>query len=161
MDRRKGRAPGLIDIYVARRVRQRRLEVGCSQELLAARLGVAVQQIQKYEHGVNRIPASRLIAIAAILEAPVDGFYAGARPLRSIRFKVDDLSLRLDVCDLLIAWADAESDVQRRSILEMVQAALRGQQLKERAPIAFLPRPVRVFSPPSRRPEPDRASAGW
>ena len=65
------------DVALGQRVRARRLEIGMSQERLAELLGVTFQQVQKYEKGVNRIAASRLLDIADALEMPVAQFYEG------------------------------------------------------------------------------------
>jgi transcriptional regulator with XRE-family HTH domain len=66
-----------IDRRIGQRVKSRRLEIGLSQEALAEALGVTFQQVQKYEKGVNRISASRLFEIAAVLNVPVGHFYDG------------------------------------------------------------------------------------
>jgi transcriptional regulator with XRE-family HTH domain len=44
---------------------------------LANQLGLAFQQVQKYESGANRVSASRLAAIADILGVPISFFFAG------------------------------------------------------------------------------------
>jgi transcriptional regulator with XRE-family HTH domain len=49
-----------------------------SQEKLGDALGLTFQQVQKYEKGANRIGASRLQQIAAILQVPVSFFFEGA-----------------------------------------------------------------------------------
>src|SRR5690606_24851694 len=49
--------------------------LGLSQERLGDSLGITFQQIQKYEKGTNRVGASRLQAIASILEVPVSFFF--------------------------------------------------------------------------------------
>jgi transcriptional regulator with XRE-family HTH domain len=67
--------PNPIDAYVGSRVRMRRLMLGMSQERLADRIGVTFQQVQKYEKGTNRIGASRLQTIAAVLAIPVSYFF--------------------------------------------------------------------------------------
>lgn len=67
--------PNPIDAYVGSRVRMRRLMLGMSQERLADRIGVTFQQVQKYEKGTNRIGASRLQTIAAVLAIPVSFFF--------------------------------------------------------------------------------------
>lgn len=51
-----------------------------SQERLAQVLGVTFQQIQKYETGANRVPASRLLDISQALDLPVEQFFEGLRP---------------------------------------------------------------------------------
>ena len=63
------------DIAVGRRVRQRRVLLGMSQEKLAEALGLTFQQVQKYENGANRVSASRLLDISNVLGVPVSFFF--------------------------------------------------------------------------------------
>lgn len=55
------------DRHVGRRLRERRLQRGMPLAGLAPALGLSVQQLRKYEAGVNGIPASRLPQLAALL----------------------------------------------------------------------------------------------
>ncbi len=66
-----------VDAHVGRRLRQRRIALGISQEQLGSELGLTFQQIQKYEKGQNRISAGRLYKIAQILSVSVEHFYEG------------------------------------------------------------------------------------
>jgi transcriptional regulator with XRE-family HTH domain len=52
--------------------------LGMSQEKLGEKLGITFQQVQKYEKGTNRVGASRLQAIASILDTPVSFFFEDA-----------------------------------------------------------------------------------
>lgn len=70
--------PNPIDVYVGSRIRLRRNMLGLSQEKLGENLGITFQQIQKYEKGTNRVGASRLQAIASILNVPVAFFFEDA-----------------------------------------------------------------------------------
>jgi transcriptional regulator with XRE-family HTH domain len=63
------------DVEVGRRIRIRRLERQMSQTELATRLGVTFQQVQKYEKGLNRVGAGRLMRVAEALEVPVSFFF--------------------------------------------------------------------------------------
>ena len=54
------------------------LLLGMNQETLAKGLGLTFQQVQKYEGGANRVSASRLSAIADLLNVPVAYFFGGA-----------------------------------------------------------------------------------
>lgn len=63
-----GRIVTDIDVQIGKRIRAKRLSKGMSQEKLADLLGVTFQQVQKYEKGVNRVAASRLIYIGRALE---------------------------------------------------------------------------------------------
>lgn len=69
------RLPNPVDIQVGSRVKMRRLMLGMSQEKLADGLGITFQQVQKYEKGTNRVGASRLQAIATILDVPPSFFF--------------------------------------------------------------------------------------
>ncbi|HYE01020.1 MAG TPA: helix-turn-helix transcriptional regulator [Alphaproteobacteria bacterium] len=66
-----------VDAHVGARVRLRRKLLGLSQTALGDALGVAFQQVQKYERGTNRISSSTLYAIARVLEVPVAYFFEG------------------------------------------------------------------------------------
>ncbi len=66
-----------VDVHVGQRVRQRRYLAGMTQQQLAERVGTKAQQIQKYETGTNRISASRIWDIAAVMEVPVSFFFEG------------------------------------------------------------------------------------
>ena len=65
-----------IDKHVGERIRYRRILLGLSQQRLAQDIGLTFQQIQKYEKGVNRISASRLLEIAMVLGVPINFFFA-------------------------------------------------------------------------------------
>lgn len=64
-----------IDLRVARRVRERRLRIGMTQQKLAQMIGVAFQQAHKYERGLSRISAGRLFHIATALGVPIIYFF--------------------------------------------------------------------------------------
>lgn len=67
-----------IDVAVGARIRIRRQELRMSQQTLGEHLGVSFQQVQKYEHGANRISASMLVKAARALDCP-GGFLLGPR----------------------------------------------------------------------------------
>lgn len=69
-----------IDKRLGQRLRNRRLEIGMSQERLAELLGVTFQQVQKYEKGVNRMAASRLFHASAAVDMPIAQFFHGLQP---------------------------------------------------------------------------------
>jgi transcriptional regulator with XRE-family HTH domain len=64
-----------VDVHVGARIRLRRMIVGMSQEQLGGAVGVAFQQVQKYERGVNRVSAGRLYDLALALDVPVSFFF--------------------------------------------------------------------------------------
>ncbi len=71
----KAKSTNAIDGYVGERVRLRRKMLGMSQARLAEALGITFQQIQKYEKGINRIGASRLLRMAEIFGVTVGYFF--------------------------------------------------------------------------------------
>jgi len=73
-----------IDMFIGERIRQRRLELGWTQETLATQLKISYQQIQKYESGANRITAGRLFEIARLLGRDVSYFFDGAQEALAI-----------------------------------------------------------------------------
>ena len=124
--------PNPIDIHVGSRVRLRRNMLGMSQEKLGESLGVTFQQIQKYEKGTNRVGASRLQAIASILNVPVAFFFEDA-PVdhlpgnqgfsedRSTSYVVDFLSSAegLQLNRSFVKISDARV---RRKVIDLVKA---------------------------------------
>ena len=72
--------PNPIDVHVGQRIYMRRKLLGLSQEGLALLLGITFQQIQKYEHGINRIGASRLWDICNVLNVPFSFFFDDMPP---------------------------------------------------------------------------------
>jgi len=66
-----------IDTHVGKRLRQRRIELGLSQQKLSGVTGVSYQQIQKYERGTNRIGASMLWLLSDVLNIQPAYFFEG------------------------------------------------------------------------------------
>lgn len=63
--------PHPLDVELGRYIRKRRRELGLSQDQLGRMIGVTFQQVQKYEHGTNRVSFSRLVEIAQSLNCSV------------------------------------------------------------------------------------------
>ena len=73
------RKSGPLDAMVGARIRTSRIDRGMSQTALADKIGVSFQQVQKYEKGLNRIGASRLAQIAAVLGISVGDLFETSR----------------------------------------------------------------------------------
>ena len=69
--------PNPIDVHVGKRLREAREECGLTQKVLAKKLGITHQQVQKYESGANRISASKLFEISKALNVSVIWFFEG------------------------------------------------------------------------------------
>jgi len=122
--------PNPIDKYVGSRVRMRRLTLGMTQTTLADQLGITFQQVQKYEKGTNRISASRLVAIAHILQVPAPFFFEGAPESADVGRKaakapsfayVSDFLISADGHALMRAFARIEESALRRSIVHLIE----------------------------------------
>ncbi|MDX2073793.1 MAG: helix-turn-helix transcriptional regulator [Alphaproteobacteria bacterium] len=68
--------PYPLDVTIGSHLRLRRKMMGMSQDLLAKRMGITFQQIQKYERGTNSVSARRLFELAQVLEVSPLYFYA-------------------------------------------------------------------------------------
>ena len=65
------------DIRVGANIRAIRLTRGLTQQALGALCGVKFQQIQKYETGMNRVSASRIVQMRVALECNLVDLFAG------------------------------------------------------------------------------------
>ena len=66
-----------VDRIVGRNLKMLRRDSGLRLCDLGDAIGVAFQQIQKYEAGQNRISAGRLWTLAGVLGCPVRDFFNG------------------------------------------------------------------------------------
>lgn len=120
-----------IDIYVGGRVKARRQLLGVSQEKLGGALGVTFQQVQKYEKGVNRISASRLQQIGAVLGVPAAYFFDGLQEMTTGVTGFADApqaSYRNDIIttdegmNLMRAFMRIDDPAVRRRIIDLVES---------------------------------------
>ena len=64
-----------VDRAIGRRIKTYRIALGMSQERLANLLGLTFQQVQKYEKGVNRVSAARLLDLSRLFGIAISSFY--------------------------------------------------------------------------------------
>lgn len=120
--RRKGRRatgradPDPVDIHVGKRIRQRRLSLGMNQTDLGVALGLSFQQVQKYEHGANRVSAPALYRLSNTLGVPVSFFFDGLpNGHRAPLFPAEDpLLARGDGLDLLRRYLSLPMAIRKR-----------------------------------------------
>ena len=123
--------PDPVDVHVGGRIRVRRLYRGMRQVELARALGLTFQQVQKYESGANRVSASRLWEIAAVLETPIAYFFPKdtAIPddypqdqesieLARLYYAIADPAMRQQVFDMVkgVAAAQPAARTRRRGV---------------------------------------------
>jgi transcriptional regulator with XRE-family HTH domain len=117
----KAKSTSSDDVEVGQRIRARRMAKGMSQTELGNLLGVTFQQVQKYERGINRVGAGRLVRVAEALEVPVSFFFGatdiGSADTRAILGFLDTTySLRL-----LRAFSRIPQSEVQRAIVELVE----------------------------------------
>ena len=98
------------------KLRKLRLQAGWTQENLAEKIGVSVQQIQNYESGANKMNTDRLQQVAQALDIPIQTFFTD-----------DDDSLPMAVSEKLLLdsyRAIPSKDIQE-SILKIATNATR------------------------------------
>ncbi len=126
--------PNPIDIHVGNRVKLRRMMLGVSQERLGEQLGLTFQQVQKYEKGLNRISASRLLEIGRLLDAPVSYFFEGAPGAGGViagfaegdeHTSLLDFGNTREGLELNRAFVRIQDPKVRRSLLDLVRALAR------------------------------------
>lgn len=69
--------PDPVDVFVGKRMRDRRLQQGLTQEAVAALIGVALATVQKYEAARHRTSASMLYRICKVLDVRPNYFFDG------------------------------------------------------------------------------------
>jgi transcriptional regulator with XRE-family HTH domain len=74
------RAPTDADAAVGRRIRDCRIAKGMSLSELSGQVGVSQPQLYRYECGLTRVAASRLISIAACLGVSIETLARGSGP---------------------------------------------------------------------------------
>ena len=123
--------PHPTDVRVGHLLRERRLQLGMSQERLGALLGVTYQQVQKYERGANRIGSSRLQELCRVLGVRTSYFFdeqpaapglaeAGGRFDRA--GAPEALEMDAESRDLLAAFQRLEDPQLRRRLVDLVRA---------------------------------------
>jgi transcriptional regulator with XRE-family HTH domain len=125
------RQPTDVDAHVGMRLRSLREAAGFTQAELAEQMGFSFQQLQKYERGINRVSASRLVEFANVLKVPLASFFEGV----GTGFTADDEKLKIAVgivssdpiaLELVSAFASLTTDEQRQKAHAAVAALASG-----------------------------------
>lgn len=111
------------------RIRERRVQLGLSQQQLAEALGVSYQQAHKYESGLNRVSVGRLYTIAKVLEVPISWLFEGLTNQKPIAKLTDREQMGLEL-GRNFAMID---DVKHQEALSQMARALAQAELSEPA----------------------------
>jgi transcriptional regulator with XRE-family HTH domain len=120
--------PNPIDVHVGKRLRLRRLFLGMNQTTLADALGLTFQQVQKYEHGANRLSASRLSVAAGVLGVPISFFFDGFEPGTSEETALRERLEQPETIDLVRFYYAIPDQRVRQQFLEMVKVVAARKQ---------------------------------
>jgi transcriptional regulator with XRE-family HTH domain len=122
-------SPHPLDVALGSRIRLRRRELGLSQEQLARQVGITFQQVQKYEHGTNRVSFSRLVEIAQALRCGLIDIVGDLDKSKASSFFSRHVA-RLNepgAAELLEAYSAIQSAKHRRAILNLAKQLAEGK----------------------------------
>lgn len=126
--------PDQRDKVIGARLRARRNLLKLSQTELGKAVGLTFQQIQKYEHGTNKISAGRLIDFSEVLKTPINFFFAGLSKIDEKTPKtlaVSDVSqesleedpmTNKETTALVRAYYAIEDEKKRKNILNLIKS---------------------------------------
>ena len=122
------RSASALDREIGARVKLARQMAKLSQSDLANSVGVTFQQIQKYERGSNRVPASRLFEFAQVLDRPLAFFFEGvdtaAQPGKSEKADLAGYDhLNAETADRLLRTLDRLEPAARKKLVERILGA--------------------------------------
>jgi transcriptional regulator with XRE-family HTH domain len=113
-----------VDRHVGARLRLLRLQRGLSQSEVAGRVGLTFQQLQKYEKGSNRVSASKLFELAAVLNVPVQDFFEGASGNgHTAHQEALQIASRVDI-EILQLMGQIDDGPLKRNIRGLLQAVV-------------------------------------
>jgi transcriptional regulator with XRE-family HTH domain len=137
------------DRSIGGRLRFWRRTLNIDSKVLAKKLKITYQQLQKYEKGINRVSASRLYHIAQLLRIPVSYFYqdldliSQSAPNSTTK---DVLSTRIDVVefmstdvamDLCRAFVSINNPLVKEAILALIVSVATNGDKKNPKPAAM------------------------
>lgn len=119
-----------IDVHVGGRIKVLRKLRKLSQTKLGDQIGLTFQQIQKYEHGANRVGASRLHELSQVLDVPVSYFFDDMPEELKIKTRspapynppANDPYHSADVRKLLLSFQSITDTRKRRAITDMAKS---------------------------------------
>lgn len=113
------------DRLIGKRIQQRRKELGFSAAELSEQIGIAQQQLSRYERGENKINVAHLVEIATVLNTEIGWFFIDC--LSDLRLNntqkfipVSEDSIR----NRLVAHLDRLSADKKRGLLVFLETVL-------------------------------------
>lgn len=126
----------LVDSRIGARVRSRRLMIDLSQEEVAERCQISPQQYYKYEAGISRISAARLVQLGEALGVPVSWFMAGIESHTELPGELAELIADTDTLELAMLFQRIDNRAFRNSVLGLVRGFLEEEGATEAATLS-------------------------
>lgn len=122
-----------VDLHVGKKLKQKRIEKGISQDDLASSVHLTFQQVQKYEKATNRISASKLYDFAKFLGIDIKYFFEGiddyAIPKTDINYASDVDKAQFapnikpkDIENLIECYKKIQNPDVRKNILALLKS---------------------------------------
>lgn len=108
--------------HIGGRIRQRRTELGLTQEQLGRALGVSYQQIQKYETAANRISAGRLYELAHEFGVEPSYFFDGLAGRIDVEEGLPHGGHNRSAIELVRNYLAIDNDAVRAAVTSLLKA---------------------------------------
>ena len=122
----KGRSDA-FDRHIGQKLKAIRTVKDITQEELAISLGITFQQVQKYEIGSNRISATRLYAMAKILDVNVADFYEGYEAESAVSSFLADIEKDKELAALIRGWQRIKNKELKKTVLRLFRSVLEAE----------------------------------
>ncbi len=108
---------------VGKKLKSKRIMLGYSQDFIANKIGISIQQMQKYERGQNRISSGRLYSLSMILNVPINYFFRQEETLAELMQdqSQENKQLEKDYKDLVLAFSKIQSKNLRLRLLQFIR----------------------------------------
>ena len=112
--------------FIGMKIRDRRKELGLSQERLAEAIGITYQQLQRYENGRSYLNTDRLQAITSVLDVPLTYFFEERGEAKvSIMDKGYPYNMSSEEREFVAHLRKIDNSDYKKSILTFLQLAVR------------------------------------
>lgn len=104
----------ILDYAIGKQLRVKRNKRGLTLENIGGKLGISHQQVQKYEKGQTRVPASVLYFLTRVYDVSIEQFFAEVK-----RYTQSDSSPDIkSAMNILIVDNNPDDEIYTRRILE-------------------------------------------
>ncbi|MBP9752497.1 MAG: helix-turn-helix transcriptional regulator [Proteobacteria bacterium] len=116
---------------IGSKIKYKRKSLSLTQEDVANALEISVQQYQKYENLVNKIPIHRLIALSKIFKIGVHYFLEENHVCFDTSLKEEKISLEMDdphLNEVITIFSTIQNPLYRKKALELLKVIASDEQ---------------------------------